>query len=57
MGRTSDAIEELCIRRALQLTGDNRAAAAEILGLSRQTLYAKLRRIGLDAGPEESDLA
>lgn len=49
VGRASDAIEEGCIRRALELTGDNRAAAAELLGLSRQTLYAKLRRLGLDA--------
>ena len=53
VGRTSDAIEEMCIARALQLTGDNRAAAAEILGLSRQTLYAKLRRLGIEAGGEE----
>jgi len=31
----------------LEITGDNRASAAEILGLSRQGLYAKLRRYGL----------
>jgi transcriptional regulator PpsR len=48
VGETSDAIEELCIRRALELTGDNRAAAAELLGLSRQTLYAKLKKFGMD---------
>ena len=53
VGRTSDAIEEICIAKALQLTGDNRAAAAEILGLSRQTLYAKLRRLGIDAPGED----
>ena len=44
---SSDMIERLCIEAALQLTGDNRAAAAEILGLSRQSLYSKLRRYGL----------
>lgn len=53
VSRTSDVIEEICIAKALQLTGDNRAAAAEILGLSRQTLYAKLRKLGIDAPGEE----
>ncbi len=45
---TTDMIERLCIEAALELTGDNRASAAEVLGLSRQGLYAKLRRHGLD---------
>lgn len=44
---TSDVIERLCIETALKLTGDNRASAAEMLGLSRQSLYSKLRRHGL----------
>jgi transcriptional regulator PpsR len=44
---STDMIEKLCIEAALELTGDNRASAAEILGLSRQSLYAKLRRYGL----------
>ena len=44
---TTDVIERLCIEAALELTGDNRASAAEILGLSRQSLYVKLRRYGL----------
>ena len=34
-------------KAALELTGDNRASAAEMLGLSRQSLYVKLRRYGL----------
>ena len=29
------------------MTGDNRASAAEILGVSRQSLYVKMRRHGL----------
>ena len=50
---TTDVIERLCIEAALELTGDNRASAAEILGLSRQSLYVKLRRYGLgDLGSE-----
>jgi transcriptional regulator PpsR len=44
---SSDLIEKLCIEAALELTGDNRASAAEMLGLSRQSLYVKLRRYGL----------
>ncbi|WP_370636784.1 transcriptional regulator PpsR [Afifella sp. IM 167] len=51
---TTDVIERLCIEAALELTGDNRASAAEILGLSRQSLYSKLRRYGIiDFAPEE----
>lgn len=53
---TTDVIERLCIEAALELTGDNRASAAEILGLSRQSLYVKLRRYGLgDLAPEEGE--
>lgn len=44
-------IERLCIEAALSLTGDNRASAAEILGLSRQGLYSKLKRFDLDEKP------
>ena len=44
---STDVIEKLCIEAALELTGDNRASAAEMLGLSRQSLYVKLRRYGL----------
>jgi transcriptional regulator PpsR len=48
---TTDVIERMCIEAALKLTGDNRVTAAEMLGLSRQSLYVKLRRYGLaDAG-------
>lgn len=44
---TTDLVERLCIEAALELTGDNRASAAEVLGLSRQSLYSKLHRYGL----------
>lgn len=49
--QTTDIIERMCIEAALRLTGDNRASAAELLGLSRQSLYVKLRRYGLEEGP------
>jgi transcriptional regulator PpsR len=44
---TTEITEKLCIEAALKLTGDNRAAAAQMLGLSRQSLYGKLRRYGI----------
>ncbi len=60
---TTDLIERLCIEAALELTGDNRASAAEMLGLSRQSLYVKLRRYGMADPPnspgdfEKTDLS
>ncbi len=55
---STDMIERLCIEAALEITGDNRASAAEILGLSRQSLYAKLRRYGLgELAPADGDEA
>jgi transcriptional regulator PpsR len=55
---TTDVIERLCIETALEMTGDNRASAAEMLGVSRQSLYMKLRRYGLsesEVGSEEGE--
>ncbi|MEE4276906.1 MAG: transcriptional regulator PpsR [Halieaceae bacterium] len=46
---STDLIEALCIETALEVTQDNRASAAELLGLSRQSLYAKLRRFNIGA--------
>lgn len=45
---TADLIERLCIEVALDISSNNRAAAAQLLGLSRQSLYTKLRRHGLE---------
>lgn len=53
---STDLIERLCIEAALQLTQNNRASAAEMLGLSRQSLYVKLRRFGMiDSAAAEDD--
>lgn len=49
----TDVIEKLAIEAALELTSNNRASAAEMLGLSRQSLYVKLRRYGI--GEADSD--
>ncbi len=55
---TTDMIERLSIEAALELSGDNRASAAELLGLSRQSLYAKLHRYGLgDLQPDNNNSA
>jgi transcriptional regulator PpsR len=43
----SDLVERLCIEAALEVSGNNRASAAQLLGLSRQALYTKLRRYGI----------
>jgi len=43
----TEVIERLSIEAALELTNDNRASAAEMLGLSRQSLYVKLRRYSI----------
>lgn len=49
---TVDAVEQHHIKAALRKTEGNRTAAAELLGLSRQTLYAKLNRFGLVSSVE-----
>ncbi len=56
---TTDLVERHFVEAALGLTGDNRTSAAEVLGISRQSLYVKLRRYNLGApeppsGPEKS---
>jgi transcriptional regulator PpsR len=53
---STDLIERLCIEAALAYTSDNRASAAEILGLSRQSLYSKLHRHGLANGTAEDSV-
>ena len=40
--------EETRIRQALQTTYGNKSAAAKLLGVSRATLYSKIKSIGLD---------
>lgn len=51
---TSALIERHCIETALQLANGRRTAAAELLGLSRQSLYMKLSRYGMDGEIESS---
>jgi len=50
---STELIEQLCIQAALSRTGNNRASAAEMLGLSRQSLYVKLRLYAMDGDQTE----
>lgn len=47
VAETTDVVERMCIETAIELTSNNRVAAAEMLGLSRQSLYVKLRKYAL----------
>lgn len=56
VGETVDMIEKMCIQSALEMTRNNRASAAEMLGLSRQSLYVKLRRFEMVSDMEVSSI-
>ncbi len=47
VAETTNVVEKMCIETAVELTMNNRVAAAEMLGLSRQSLYVKLRKFDL----------
>ena len=47
VSETTNVVEKMCIETAVELTMNNRVAAAEMLGLSRQSLYVKLRKFDL----------
>jgi transcriptional regulator PpsR len=53
---TVTVVEKHYVKAAIELANGNRTAAAEILGLSRQSLYSKLDRYGLGGEPEASDV-
>jgi transcriptional regulator with PAS, ATPase and Fis domain len=52
-----ESMEKFAIRQALRLAGNNKSRAAELLGISRGSLYRKLRDYGVEepeAGPPPS---
>lgn len=51
---TVEIVERRSIETALELTDGNRTAAAELLGLSRQSLYVKLHRYDWDDAPKHA---
>ncbi|KAA9006868.1 transcriptional regulator PpsR [Histidinibacterium aquaticum] len=54
VSETTNVVEKMCIETAVELTMNNRVAAAEMLGLSRQSLYVKLRKYGLLSRDDEA---
>jgi transcriptional regulator PpsR len=51
---TVDLVERHFIEAALELTNDNRTSASEVLGVSRQSLYVKMRRHKLGDGEQDA---
>lgn len=49
-----ESMEKFAIRQALRLTGQNKSRAAELLGLSRTSLYRKLKDYGLEVEPDKT---
>ena len=47
VAQTGDIAERICLETALNLANNNKVAAAELLSLSRQSLYVKLRKHSL----------
>jgi transcriptional regulator with PAS, ATPase and Fis domain len=43
-----ESMEKFAIRQALRLAGNNKSRAAELLGISRGSLYRKLRDYGVE---------
>jgi transcriptional regulator PpsR len=54
---TVSIVEQYYVKEALDLSRGNRTATAELLGLSRQSLYAKLSRYGLEDRATESQVS
>jgi len=55
VAETTNVVEKMCIETAVELTMNNRVAAAEMLGLSRQSLYVKLRKFDLLSRDADED--
>lgn len=51
-----DAVERRQIAAMLRHTGGNRRKAAQLLGLARSTLLAKIRRYGLEPGSADTEV-
>jgi DNA-binding NtrC family response regulator len=53
--KTLSEIEEEMIRHALEAAGGNKSRAAELLGITRRTLYSRLERLGRTVADETED--
>ena len=52
LGKVREDAERDHIRAVLQLTDGKRGRAAAILGISRKTLWKKLKQLGLSTSPD-----
>lgn len=50
-----ESMEKFAVRQALRVAGNNKSRAALLLGISRASLYRKLRDYGIEAGPESDE--
>ncbi|MFP4624941.1 MAG: sigma-54-dependent transcriptional regulator [Gemmatimonadota bacterium] len=53
VARAQVALEARLIREALRDTGGNRTLAAELLGVSRKTLFNKMSQLEIEGAPDE----
>ncbi len=56
-GRTLEDAERECILSTVKRSAGNLASAAKTLGIGRTTLWRKLKRYGVQVGPEEGESA
>ena len=54
VGSTLEEVEHELIRRTLEATGNNRSRAADVLGISRRSLYVMLHKNGFELRGKKS---
>ena len=52
-----DELEHATIQRVLDQVGGDKALAGKMLGISRATLYRKIKRYGVETGPRGAPVA
>jgi len=52
LGRRLEEVERRYILRTLEMLGNNKARTAQVLGISKKTLYRRLHEYGIPLGPE-----
>ena len=55
MGRRLEDVERRYIMQTLEMLGNNKARAAQVLGISKKTLYRRLHEYGVPLGPEAGE--
>jgi len=55
LGRRMEEVERRYILGTLEMLGNNKARSAQVLGISKKTLYRRLHGYGIPLGPQEAD--